>query len=130
MKDTCFNLLPTIIGSLPHKDAAEACSMVTHFLKDIPCWPQLPNRSPKEGMAVQFSAGFPGIVEKGNDLLIDGEKDHSGALEQLYMAYLENDTDKFPITEEYASGMYELLKQPDLSPLAVKGQVTGPKAGG
>jgi methionine synthase II (cobalamin-independent) len=126
MKDTGFNCLPTMIGSMPHKDAKEACTTVARFLKDIPCWPQLPNRSPKEGMAVQFSTGFPGITEKGNDLSIDGTKDHSNALEQLYMAYLENDTDKFPVTEEYASGLYGLLKQPGLSPLAVKGQVTGP----
>ena len=126
MKDTGFNLLPTIIGSLPHKDAKEACAIVTGFLKDIPCWPQLPNLSSKEGMSVQFSTGFPGIIENGNDLLIDSAKDSGGELEQLYMAYLENDSDKYPITEEYASGLYELLRQPDLSPLAVKGQVTGP----
>ena len=126
MKDTSFNLLPTMIGSMPHKDAGEACSVIARFLKDIPCWPQLPNRSPKEGMAVQAGDGFPGIVEKGNDLLIDETADHSGDLEQLYMAYLENDSAKFPITEEYASGLYTLLKQPDLSPLAIKGQLIGP----
>jgi methionine synthase II (cobalamin-independent) len=126
MKDTSFHFLPTMIGSMPHKDAAEACSVIARFIKDVPCWPQLPNRSSKEGMAVQISVGFPGIVEKGNDLLIDGAADHSGALEQLYIAYLENDRDKFPITEEYAAGLYEFLKQPDLSPLAVKGQLIGP----
>jgi hypothetical protein len=126
MKDTSFNLLPTMIGSMPHKDAKEACRIIARFLKDIPCWPQLPNRSSKEGMAVQVSAGFPGILEKGNDLLIDGAKEYSGALEQLYMAYLENDSSRFPITQEYASGLYEFLHQPDLSPLAVKGQLIGP----
>ncbi|MFA5629680.1 MAG: methionine synthase [Dehalococcoidales bacterium] len=130
MKDTGFNFLPTMIGSMPHKDAKEACSLVARFLKDIPCWPQLPNRSPKEGMAVQFSAGFPGIIELGSDLLLDEKEDHSGELEQLYMAYIENDTDKFPITEEYAAGFYEFLNQPGLSPLAVKGQVTGPLSWG
>ena len=130
MKDTRFNLLPTIIGSLPHKDAKDACAIVTGFLKDIPCWPQLPNRSSKEGMSVQFSTGFPGIIEKGGDLLLDNSGDHSGELEQLYMAYLENDTDRFPISEDYASGLYELLRQPNLSPLAVKGQVTGPLSWG
>jgi methionine synthase II (cobalamin-independent) len=126
MKDTKFNLLPTMIGSMPHKDAKEACKVVARFLKDIPCWPQLPNRSSKEPMAAQVSTGFPGILEKGNDLLIDGANDYSGALEQLYMAYLENDTSKFPITAEYAAGLHQFLKQPDLSPLAVKGQLIGP----
>ena len=83
MKDTGFNLLPTIIGSLPHKDAKEACAIVTGFLKDIPCWPQLPNLSSKEGMSVQFSTGFPGIIENGNDLLIDSAKDSGGELERF-----------------------------------------------
>ncbi|HAS28317.1 MAG TPA: methionine synthase [Dehalococcoidia bacterium] len=81
-------------------------------------------------MSVQFSTGFPGIIEKGGDLLLDNSGDHSGELEQLYMAYLENDTDRFPISEDYASGLYELLRQPNLSPLAVKGQVTGPLSWG
>ncbi len=130
MKDTSFNCLPTMIGSMPHKNANEACSVTTHFLKDIPCWPQLPNRSPKEGMAVQYSTGFPGITEKGNDLFIDSSQDHSAALERLYMAYLENNPDSFPITEEYAAGLYCLLKQDNLSPIAIKGQVTGPLSWG
>jgi methionine synthase II (cobalamin-independent) len=77
-------------------------------------------------MAIQVSEGFPGIIQKGNDLLIDGANDHSAALEQLYMAYLENDSSKFPMTEEYAAGFYQLLQQADLSPLAIKGQLIGP----
>jgi hypothetical protein len=126
MKDTAFNLLPTMIGSMPHKDAKEACRVVARFLKDIPCWPQLPNLTSRESMAIQVSEGFPGIIQKGNDLLIDGANDHSAALEQLYMAYLENDSSKFPMTEEYAAGFYQLLQQADLSPLAIKGQLIGP----
>ncbi|NLL90579.1 MAG: methionine synthase [Dehalococcoidales bacterium] len=126
MKDTSFNLLPTMIGSMPHKDAKEACRVVVRFLKDIPCWPQLPNLTSRESMAIQVSEGFPGIIQKGNDLLIDGANDHSAALEQLYMAYLENDSSKFPMTEEYAAGFYQLLQQADLSPLAIKGQLIGP----
>lgn len=126
MKDTSFNLLPTMIGSMPHKDAKEACRVVARFLKDIPCWPQLPNLTSRESMAIQISEGFPGIIQKGNDLLIDGANDHSAALEQLYMAYLENDSSKFPMTEEYAAGFYQLLQQADLSPLAIKGQLIGP----
>ena len=115
-----------MIGSMPHKDAKEACRVVVRFLKDIPCWPQLPNLTSRESMAIQVSEGFPGIIQKGNDLLIDGANDHSAALEQLYMAYLENNSSKFPMTEEYAAGFYQLLQQADLSPLAIKGQLIGP----
>ena len=59
---TEFNCLPTMIGSMPHTDPAEACAVVSRYLKDIPAWPQLPQRSFKENMYAQYSEGFPGIV--------------------------------------------------------------------
>ncbi len=62
MPDVEFGCLPTVIGSMPHTDPAAACSLVTRFLKDIPAWPQLPNRSFLENMYVQYSQGFPGVV--------------------------------------------------------------------
>ena len=121
-----FNCLPTIIGSMPHTDAAQACSVLTRYLRDIPAWPQLPKRSYKEGMAVQFSQGFPGIVERENGVSLDRSVDIDKPLEELYRAYLDNDADKYPVGADYAAGLYELLARTDLQPLAVKGQITGP----
>ena len=63
-----FGCLPTIIGSMPHTDPSAACRQVAHYLKDIPAWPQLPNRSFLENMYVQYSQGFPGVVIKENIL--------------------------------------------------------------
>ena len=126
MKDTRFNCLPTIIGSMPHTDPVKACNLITRFLKDIPAWPQLPRRSYKEGMAVQFSQGFPGIVENENGVYVDRSLDIDKPLEALYSAYLDNDCDKYPVGAEYAAGLYELVARTDLQPQAVKGQVTGP----
>jgi len=57
-----FACLPTAIGSMPHTEPEEACSIVMKYLPAIPAWPQLPKRSPKENMCIQFSEGFPGIV--------------------------------------------------------------------
>jgi len=121
-----FGCLPTAIGSMPHTDPSEACLEVFRYLKDIPAWPQLPRRSPKENMCVQFSQGFPGAVVKEETLYIDRSQDLDKPLEQLYAAYLENDIDKYPISPDYAAGLYSFLDLENLAPLAVKGQVTGP----
>jgi len=115
-------------GSLPHTDPIEACRLVTRFLKDIPVWPQLPKRSFLENMYVQYSQGFPGVVieREGEKIYIDRSKDLSKPLERLYQAYLENDFAKYPISQEYAPGLYAFLALENLTPRAVKGQVTGP----
>ena len=131
MSKTEFNCLPTIIGSLPYKDPKQACRVVARFLKDIPAWPQLPNRSFLENMYVQYSEGFPGAVVEENRIFIDRSKDSSGALEALYSAYLANEADTFPVSPSHAAGFYE-FQSTDLSPgiRAVKGHVTGPVSWG
>jgi methionine synthase II (cobalamin-independent) len=126
MPDIEFGCLPTAIGSMPHTDPAEACSQVSRYLKDIPAWPQLPRRSPKENMYVQYSEGFPGAVVRGDSVYIDRTQDLDKPLEQLYAAYLENDVDKYPVSPDYAAGLRSFLGLTNLSPLAVKGQITGP----
>jgi len=121
-----FGCLPTIIGSMPHTDPAEACSQVTRYLKDIPAWPQLPNRSFLENMYAQFSQGFPCVVIREDSIYVDRSQDLDKPLEQLYAAYLENDISKYSISPEYAAGLHSLLALKGLSPRAVKGQITGP----
>ena len=126
MPDIEFGCMPTVIGTMPHTDPQEACSLVSHYLKDIPAWPQLPRRSFLENMNVQYSEGFPGAVIKDNGIHIDRSQDLDKPLEKLYAAYLENDVDKYQITPEYAAGLHSFLALGDLAPLAVKGHVAGP----
>jgi len=126
MPYTEFGCLPTVIGSMPHTDPSEACSQVIHYLNDIPAWPQLPKRSFPENMYVQFSQGFPGVVVKEDSIYIDRSQDLDKPLEKLYDAYLDNDFDKYPTSPEYAAGLHSFLALTTLSPLAVKGQITGP----
>jgi len=126
MPDIEFGCLPTAIGSMPHTDPSEACSQVSHYLKHIPAWPQLPRRSFLENMYVQFSQGFPGAVVKEASIYIDRSQDLAQPLEQLYTAYLENDIDKYPISSDYAAGLHSFLALGNLMPVAVKGQITGP----
>ncbi len=127
MPDTEFGCLPTMIGSMPHTDPSEACSQVACYLKDIPAWPQLPKRSFLENMYVQYSEGFPGVVVEGNRIYVDRSQDSiEKPLEQLYTAYLENDFNKYPVSQDYAAGLHTFLGMDNLSPRAVKGHVTGP----
>jgi methionine synthase II (cobalamin-independent) len=130
MSNTQFYCLPTIIGSMPHKDPKKACALIARFLKDIPAWPQLPRLTFLENMYAQFSEGFPGVVVEKDRIYIDTTKDYTKALEALYQAYLENDFSRFPVDKEYASGLYAFLNQPGLAPRAVKGNVTGPLSWG
>jgi methionine synthase II (cobalamin-independent) len=120
-----FGCLPTILASMPHTDPDAACAQINHYLKDIPAWPQLPKRSFLENMYVQYSQGFPGVVVEEDRIFVDRSQDLTEPLEALYTAYLENDADKYPVSPDYAAGLHAFLNK-DLSPPAVKGQVTGP----
>jgi methionine synthase II (cobalamin-independent) len=121
-----FNCLPTAIGSMPQTDPEAACAQVIKYLREIPCWPQLPNRAFRENMYAQFSQGFPGITLTEDRIYVDRTKDLDKALERLYAAYLENDVDKYAVSADYAAGLHAFLNLKKLKPLAVKGQVTGP----
>jgi len=121
-----FGCRITAIGSMPHTDPSKACSKVSRYLKDIPAWPQLPKRSYLENMCVQFSEGFPGAVVREETFYIDRAQDLAKELEEFYTAYLETDIDKYPITRDYAAGLHSFLGLKNLTPMAVKGHVTGP----
>ena len=122
-----FGCRATIIGSMPHTDPKAACSLITRYLRDFPAWPQLPKRSPLENMCVQFSKGFPGVVHTTDSIYIDRHKeDVTEKLGKLYDDYGNNNVDEYPISPEYAAGLHAFLELKNLSPLAVKGQVTGP----
>jgi len=77
-------------------------------------------------MYVQFSQGFPGVVVKDDSICINHSQDLNKPLEKLYAAYLDNNVDQFPISPDYAAGLHSFLSATNLSPRAVKGQITGP----
>ncbi len=120
-----FGCLPTVIGSMPQTDPRTACAQVVHYLKDIPAWPQLPRRSFRENMYAQYSQGFPGLVIEEDRIYVDRARAQE-EMEQFYTDYLANDFYKYPLGAEYASGLHTFLNWENLSPWAVKGQVTGP----
>jgi methionine synthase II (cobalamin-independent) len=120
-----FGCLPTSIGSLPHVDPEEACSIVMKYLPDIPVWPQLPKRSSSENMCVQFSEGFPGVVINGDKIHIEPAADFDTKLEQIYIDCEEGSFSQYGVSPEYAAGLHSFLSSARRTEM-VKGQVTGP----
>jgi len=126
LPDTNFGALPTIIGSMPHKEPEKACEIIGRFLKDIPAWPQLPRRSPDENMSAQFSEGFPGAVKKGGTIVIERTPGFDNAMNELYVAYFDNRFENYPISRGCAAGLYHCLERGATKFNAIKGQVAGP----
>jgi len=120
-----FACLPTAIGSMPHTEPEEACSIVMKHLPTIPAWPQLPMRSPKESMYIQFSEGFPGVVIDESKIHIESSANFEAALKQIYIDCEESNPDKYGISAEYAVGLHAFLSKIKRAEM-VKGQITGP----
>ena len=120
-----FACLPTAIGSMPHTEPEEACSIVMKYLPAIPAWPQLPKRSPKENMCIQFSEGFPGIVIAKDKIRIEPWANFETGLGQIYADCKENNPSKYGVSAEYAAGLHASLSKVKGTGM-VKGQITGP----
>jgi methionine synthase II (cobalamin-independent) len=120
-----FGCLPTAIGSMPHTNAGEACSIIMKCLPDIPSWPQLPQRSPKENMIIQFSEGFPGVVIDGDKIHIEPSADFESDLERIHIDCEQDNAREYSISTQYAAGLHAFLSKAAGSKI-VKGQVTGP----
>ena len=130
MPDCKFGCLPTMIGTLPHKDADRAVAVVSHYLKDIPAWPQLPKRAYLENMYTQYGEGFPGFVVADGKTYVNRQQDLTGDLERFYTDYMNNDYGRYAVSAQYAAGLHKFLGLDSLLVRAVKGQVTGPVSWG
>jgi methionine synthase II (cobalamin-independent) len=120
-----FGCRPTAIGSMPHTNADEACSVIMRYLPDIPAWPQLPRRSHLENMIVQYSEGFPGLVVDGDRVRVRPSHDFESELERIHTDSAQGDADEYAISSEYAAGLHALMSRAKGNHM-VKGQITGP----
>ncbi len=121
--------LPTAVGSLPYREPKEACDLVFKYLPAIPAWPQLPRRSFRENMYVQYGERFPGlVVDMEREKVYVDRARADEELERLYLAYLEDQAEDWGISAENASGLHAFLARREAlaGAYAVKGQVTGP----
>jgi hypothetical protein len=126
----------TLIGSLPLTDHSEAIDLIFNEIPQIPVWPQLTLHE-DEGMVAQFAPGLPGVRrERGRVDVKTESESFDGELLQFftdYMGVLDGDialeASRFVLMEKNASGFFELLNRlsnRSLSPVAIKGQITGP----
>ncbi len=130
------NCHPMLIGSLPLKDHREAIDLVLEYTASIPLWVQLP-ADPAELMVPQFAPGLPGLRSEKGRIFVDRSSPHYPQelldFYEEYMAVEEGGRDlnesRFVLDDIRARGfatLVERLQADALSPLAVKGQVTGP----
>ena len=113
----------TGIGSLPHKDAEEACRLILKTF-DIPFWPQLPKMSFREWMIPQYSEGMPYIRIDAEKELVWIERNKSDELERFYESC--TDDSRIAISDDYGRGLHTFLKMIKAPFGFLKGHVTGP----
>lgn len=121
--------LPLLLGGLPYRSAAQALEASRRYADALLAWPQLPQRSFREQSFVQSMIGFPGVSIDAEHARIYVERDASERdLDELTLAYLENDFDYAALAADDAAGLDELLRQGGSlkGPVALKGQLMGP----
>lgn len=127
---------PTLVGSMPHRDADKAIDLILRSVPHIPVWPQL-SAFRAEQMMIQYLEGLPG-VDLGSDRIrvrFDAP-DFEAELYSFYEEYLEveggtKDIDDSRFSFGMESGrtfrrFIEVLRSRPGSLTAVKGQVVGP----
>jgi hypothetical protein len=109
--------LATGIGSLPHHDPIAAAASSMRWLPGLPAAPQLPGRTPLEGMIAQSVRALPEVV-----------LDEHGRIERIDLSAIEA-----PIVVAFDSTAHggllaflTLAEQQSRPPAFVKVQVTGP----
>ncbi len=118
--------LATGVGALPHTDPAEACEDVLAIFHEFPYVPSLPARGQCESIVFNDSGQMPGRLISNDRILYDSLTDHTAAMEQVYLDYVEGNYAAYGLTRNYASGFIEMMSH-DISPAGVlKCQVTGP----
>jgi hypothetical protein len=113
---------------MPHTELNGLCERLI-ATTDIPAWPQLPRRTFRESMYMQYGAGLPGLVVDGvrEKVFFDTAQDLTPALEKFYERYLADDVEAFAIAADDAVGFYGLREALRAAPGQWgKGQVTGP----
>lgn len=113
--------IATAIGSLPHVDAVDAAQLVFAALPDLPCAPQLPARSPHEGMLAAWLRALPEVeVDDDATLRLHTPNAESDGPRAVIDAHFSDDAHGGLLT------FLDVATQLAEPPRAVKVQVTGP----
>lgn len=123
--------LATGIGSLPYKDPGEAVNFILSCTPELPFWPQLPRRDPREGMTAQFTENMPCLHVCAGGVVYSGEH-RDAQLERFYERLIARDIEYFRLSREYAPGVYALRERLRHEPaildriVCIKCHITGP----
>jgi hypothetical protein len=109
--------MATAVGSLPHRDAHEAASLVLQCLPEFPAAPQLPCRDARENMLAQWLVGVPGVT-----IGTDGTYRVAADLDPRLSVDAHIDADAHGGLVAFV----EAVQSSPRPPKAVKAQVTGP----
>jgi methionine synthase II (cobalamin-independent) len=117
----------TAIGSLPQPDPAAALALLDAARLDIPCWPQLPQRSFLELMVPQAARPMPflAIDETARRVRAVPPDVRPQKLAQAYEWILAGAHERFALSPVEAAAWPPFLAATAACP-AVKGQLTGP----
>lgn len=128
-------VLVTAVGSLPHRDAAQAVDLILKSLELAPHAPQLSRSDPREQMWIQFTEGLPRFrVDLDNlSYFFDTSGDPMADVEKFYESYFQvvegGSAEDFAIGANYGQGIHTFLKrlrEESRKRPFVKVQVTGP----
>lgn len=125
---TNFNFLTTHVGSVPHTTVDRLAEKLTQLL-DVPAWTQMPRRSFRESMYVQYSPALPAICEDfvQEKVYFNTRADLTDLLEVFYSSVLSDDVNAFALRPDYAAGFFSMLETLRATNGEwTKGQVTGP----
>lgn len=107
--------LATGIGSLPHTDARAAADVVLRVHRRLPAVPQLPVRSPFEGVVAQWARALPEVVIGADGSLRVGALSHEAP-----------DTRFDPIAHGGLLAFLDVASALEVPPPRVKVQILGP----
>lgn len=125
VQPACQPLLP---AELPHTRVADALALIQQTTPGWITCPRLPRRAPREHLHVQSMQGYPGsaIPASGEPISVRREALHPH-LNQLGIAYLQNQTGKAGLSSEESAALAELLRMPlDPQPHLIIFQLAGP----
>jgi len=127
-----FSCATTGIGSVPHTDPEEAVRDVLARHPELPYWPQMPKRSPREGMIGQFLARFPFLQFRTPSPRLSEAGESATLRDALASVSDEIRTGRLcPLDPQNAAGWFAFLEAlealaPEARPRFAKGQITGP----
>lgn len=120
---------PVAHSGLPHTSSSHALGLLMTTTPMLLTWPRLPQRAFCEQSFVQSASGFPGLVTDtvSRRVFVD-RTTVERTIDQLSLAYLQNDVDTTALKQDQATGLAELLRMPAgwFGGAAIRSQLVGP----